>query len=166
MKMKTKISFILMFLISNLILVQNKKIVEILNKQLHLEYSKYYDEFEKESFKLIEPYKIDEIGILSFKFSENPNYYNGKSITKRSVPINKIIKKDKDFNLVFFTEGGDVLEQIEVFDENNKLIEERINQITIFQTYINKEKNNERLKSLLKAFKKAGYKVTNEYWYD
>ena len=56
---------------------------------------------------------------------------------------------------------------MEVFDENNKLIEERINKKTIFQTYINKEKNNERLKkSLLKAFKKAGFEVTNEYWYD
>lgn len=165
--MRTKVSIVLFFLISNLMLAQNKKIIEILNKQLLSEYNNYYDEFEKESFKLIEPYNIDTKGILSYKFSETPNDYNGKSITKRSVPLNKIIKIDKDMNLVFFTEGGDVLEEIEVFDENNKLIEERINQITIFQTYINKEKNNERLKkSLLKALKRAGYKVTNEYWYN
>ena len=165
--MTKKILLVWLLLFSSLMFAQNKKIVEILNKQLQTEYNKYYDEFDKAYFKLLEPYKIDDKGILSFKFSEFPNHYNGKTIVKRSVPLNKILKIDKDMNLVFFTEGEDVLEQIEVFDENNKLIEERINKKTIFQTYINKEKNNERLKkSLLKAFKKAGFEVTNEYWYD
>ncbi len=165
--MKKSILVILLLLIGNLTFSQTHKIVKLLNEQLQKEYNKYYDEADKERFELTQPYKIDEKGVLSFVFSENDNQYNGKTTYYRTVPIDKIIRLDKDMNVIFVTDGEEALEVVTTYDSKGNLIRENNYRSSIFQTAIHKEKQNERFrKALIKAFKKTGYAIESEYWWD
>ena len=60
-----------------------------------------------------------------------------------------------------------MLETVTTYDAAGAMKNKTETKASIFQTFISREKNNEKLKiALLKAFKKAGYPISNEYWYD
>lgn len=164
--MKNIIIIVLLF-ISSTLFSQNDKIVKLLNKQLNTEYKEYYDQADKERFKLTQPYKIDENGILSFSFTENYNQYNGKTNYYREIPIDKIVRLDKDMNVVFISDEKNALEIVTTYDNQGKLVRENKYQSTVFQTEIKKEQQNEYFRDeLIKAFNKAGYEIKSEYWWD
>lgn len=145
---------------------QASKIVQLFNTQLLKERNFYFDEVDKGKYEIIEPYNIKD-GILSFSYAEHFNELGGKTIVHRAVRLAQIKSIEKDINLVLFTQENSVLETVTMYDAAGAMKNKTETKASIFQTFISKEKNNEKLKiALLKAFKKAGYPISNEYWYD
>lgn len=154
---------ILLIFLSSLALGQESKIVKILNDQFKSE-QKMYDADDPEKPQLIQPFQIRD-GILSFEFFYR---YEDKEVHyRREVLLDKIVRLDRDINVILFTEEDDVKETIKEFDITGELIAETRTEYHLFFLEIRKEFGNTKFrKQLLKAFEKAGYAVSNEYWAD
>lgn len=142
---------------------QESKIVKILNAQFHSE-QKMYDADDPEKPQMIQPFQIQN-GILSFAFSYR---YDDKEVhCYREVPLDKVVRLDRDINVILFTENDEVKETIKEFDEKGELIAENHTENHLFFLKIRKEFGNPKFRrKLLKAFHNAGYAVSNEYWAD
>lgn len=146
---------------------QNSQITKLLNDQLQKEYNQLYEAEEKATFKIVEYSTIND-GILAFSYTTYNSYSEEVDTFTRSVPLAKISQVGKDINVFFSTSGlKDVtLTQVSYDKEGNK-IRENITTSDFMLTEIKKEKNNEKFRDkLIKAFKKAGYTITSEFWYD
>lgn len=81
--------------------------------------------------------------------------------------LDKITGFIKDINVIFQTEEKNVLETIKIYNEKKELISTDIIDTNLFFTGINKEQNNTDFRDkIVKAFKKAGYVIDSQYWYD
>lgn len=146
---------------------QNNQITKLLNDQLQKEYNQLYDAEEKVTFKIVEYFTIND-GVLTFAYTTYNPYSEEVDTVICSVPLAKISQVGKDVNVFFSTSGTKdiILKQVSYDKEGNK-IRENITTSDFMLTQINKEKNNENLRDkLIKAFKKAGYTITSEFWYD
>ena len=142
---------------------QEAKIVQLLNQQF-LSEQKMYDALDPEKPELIQPFQIKD-GILSFEFLYREE--EKETQFRREVPLDKIIHLDRDINVIFKTEQEEVKEWIKTMDLGDGNTNENFYASTMFFTEIRKEFGNEKFRNkLLKAFHKAGYKVSNEYWAD
>ncbi len=142
---------------------QESKIVKILNDQFQSE-QKMYDKSDPEKPILIQPFQIQN-GILSFEF-----FYLEEGVEthfKREVSLDKVVRLDRDINVILITENNDVNEVIKEWNENKELVSENRNESNMFFLEIRKEFGNTQFRNrLLKAFHAAGYDVSNEYWAD
>lgn len=155
--------FLLLAFIAVFSFGQEAKIVKLLNEQFRSE-QKMYEPYEEEKPEMIQPFQIEN-GILSFEFK-----YSGEGKEthfRRQVHLANVVRLDKDINVILISENDGVLETINVFGENQELISEQQIEHNMFFLEIRKEFGNEKFKNrLLKAFKSAGYEVSNEYWAD
>ncbi len=159
-----RIVLIYFFLFNLFAFSQEKKVVDLLNKQLMKEIKKFTNE---DSLKIIQPFYINENKKLILEF-EKYNSYNEKwEVIKSEVSLDKITGFIKDINVIFQTEEKDVLETIKTYNEKKELISTDIIDTNLFFTGINKEQNNTDFRDkIVKAFKKAGYVIDSQYWYD
>lgn len=152
---------IFFIIVSNVIFAQHQKIVQLLNKQLQKEYTKFNNEEEKTQFKITQAFYIDENKVLHFGFTLLNNKNGGKTSIKRSVPLEKIVQFDKDLNVYFYTLNKDVAETQDIYNSDDILIKSKTEYSNFFITELNKEYHpNLFMKNLRKAFKKASYDVT------
>ncbi len=159
-----KLLLVVLFLISNLIFAQKQKITQLLNDQLKREYTKFYDDVERENFTVTEPFRIDENKVLHFGFMMIKNADGEKISIKRQVPLDKIVEFDKDLNVYFHTLNNDVTETRTDYDQTGNIIRTKTEQTHLFFTEINKENHPHRfMKKVVKAFKKAGYNIESGY---
>ncbi|WP_445457555.1 hypothetical protein [Flavobacterium sp. HNIBRBA15423] len=159
-----RIVLIYFFLFNLFAFSQEKKVVDLLNKQLMKEIKKFTNE---DSLKIIQPFYINESKKLILEF-EKYNSYNEKwEVIKSEVSLDKITGFIKDINVIFQTEEKDVLETIKTYNEKKELISTDIIDTNLFFTGINKEQNNTDFRDkIVEAFKKAGYVIDSQYWYD
>lgn len=159
-----RIVLIYFFLFNLFAFSQEKKVVDLLNKQLMKEIKKFTNE---DSLKIIQPFYINENKKLILEF-EKYNSYNEKwEVIKSEVSLDKITGFIKDINVIFQTEEKDVLETIKTYNEKKELISTDIIDTNLFFTGINKEQNNTDFRDkIVEAFKKAGYVIDSQYWYD
>jgi len=159
-----RIVLIYFFLFNLFAFSQEKKVVDLLNKQLMKEIKKFTNE---DSLKIIQPFYINENKKLILEF-EKYNSYNEKwEVIKSEVSLDKISGFIKDINVIFQTKENDVLETIKIYNEKKELISTDIIDTNLFFTGINKEQNNTDFRDkIVKAFKKAGYVIDSQYWYD
>jgi hypothetical protein len=157
-----KLLLIFVLLTSHLALAQHQKITKLLNKQLQREYTKFYDDYERATFTVTQPFHIDENNVLHFGFTmENTN---GEKINiNRQVPLGKITAFDKDLNVYFQTLGNDITETRTDYDSKGNIIRTTTEQTHLFITEINKEHHpNKFMKQVVKAFKKSGYDIESQ----
>jgi len=162
--MMKKLLLAILSLISNMLFAQKQKITQLLNDQLEREYTKFYDDVEKENFIITEPFRIDENNILHFGFTMIKNAGGEKMSIKRQVPLDKIEQFDKDINVYFHTLNNDVTETRTDYDQTGNIVQTKTEQTHLFFTEINKENHPNRfMKQVVKAFKKAGYDIESGY---
>lgn len=163
------IRFILLILFSgfwNLNFAQEKEIVKILNRELKKEVENQLKspDFNGDTITIIREFSIDNDKNLTFKIKKTSPYFSGYQIITQEVPLNKIIKIVKDINIILETDEDVVTTTTVSFNEGQK---EQVLKGNLFFLYLSHEKNNEELGiKILKAFKKAGYNINKEYWYD
>ncbi|KIC63030.1 hypothetical protein [Chryseobacterium taiwanense] len=149
---------------------QVQKIVKILNRELQKEVkaqqkdsSNYYGE----RFEVIKQYSIKDtndqnINILALEIKKKDTYSNTHYTIQQEIDLSKIKAIVKDINIIFRTDS-DASKVTEV-DENGK---ESISTGDMYFLNLSYEKKNEKLAyELIQAFKKAGYSIKKEYWYD
>jgi len=116
-------------------------------------------------FEVIKPYYIkDSLGgkFLTLEIKKQ-NYYNKTFYTiRQETELSKIKTIVKDINVIFDTEPNAVT--ITETEENGK---QHIYTENMFFLRLSHEKKNDKLgKELVKAFKKSGYTIKKEFWYD
>jgi len=166
--MKIKIIFsIVSLLLSVTLSSQEQKILKILNRELQKEVRAQQDasDYYGEAFEVVKPYSIkDSLGgkFLTLEIKKQ-NYYNKTFYTiRQETELSKIKTIVKDINVIFDTEPDAVT--ITETEENGK---KHIYTENMFFLRLSHEKKNDKLgKELVKAFKKSGYTIKKEFWYD
>lgn len=149
---------------------QVQKIVKILNRELQKEVkaqqkdsSNYYGE----RFEVIKQYRIKDtsdgnLNVLVLEIKKKDTYSNTYYTIQQEIDLSKIKTIVKDINIIFGTEPN--ASKVTEVDENGK---ESISTGDMYFLNLSYEKKNERLANeLIQAFKKAGYSIKKEYWYD
>ncbi|NHN24648.1 hypothetical protein FIA58_003075 [Flavobacterium jejuense] len=143
---------------------QEKKVVDLLNKQLMKEIKNFEDE---DSLKIIQPFHIDESKKLILEVEKYNSYVEQWEVIHATVALDKISGFIKDINVIFLTDDNDVLETITSYDKNRVLLKTNTHKTNLFFTQISKEINNESFgKAIVKALKKAGFEIDLEVWAD
>jgi len=168
MEMKNIKRFILIILMLgfwNFSFAQEKEIVKILNRELKREVKNQFksSNFNGDTIKIIEGFSIKD-KILTFTIRKTSPYFNGYQIINQQVPLNKIKKIGKDIQIILETEKSAVKAHFTTFDEAPK--EQVINESLFFLYFSSKKENDDLGIELLEAFRKAGYEVQKENWYD
>ena len=162
--MKYLISF---FFVFGFILVksQEKEIIKILNKELKKEIKDQFKNpnFNGDTIAILKGFSIDQNKILSVEIKKNNSY--GYTIEKQEVPLSKIKIIGKDINIILETEEKDVKTMTKRTYKNQEK-EAFENSSSMFFTYLHFPNNEDVGDDLIKAFSKAGYKITKSYWYD
>ena len=159
-----RIVLLYVFLFSLFSFSQEKKVVYLLNKQLNKEIVKFANE---DSVKVIEPFRIDESKKLTFVVEKFNSYRKQWEVIKTEVSLEKITGFLKDINVIFTTDGNDVLETITIYNEKREVLKTYTNTTNLFFTQISKEINNESFgKAIVKALKKAGFEINLDIWAD
>lgn len=162
--MKNIILILTIVLISGKLFAQEEKIVKLLNEQLNAEIKNYE---KSDSLRVIKPFYIDankKLVLETEKYNPNMDTWETK---KQEVLLSDIESFDKDINVLFSAKGDKVLVTTKVFNSKKELVRTDITDYNLFFTEIFEEKRNEELRDkIIKAFKKAGYIVNSEYWYD
>jgi hypothetical protein len=141
-------------------------IVKILNRELKREVKNQLKSpnFNGDTISIIKEFSIDDHKNLTFQIKKISPYLNGYQIIKQEVPLNKILKIGKDIQIILETEKDAVTTTYTTFDETKK--EQKLNE-SLFFLYLSNEKQNDDLGiEIQKAFQKAGFNVTKDYWYD
>lgn len=162
-KMK-KVIFILCLFGSISIFSQENKLVELLNNQLNKEIANYekYD-----SLRVVQPFHIDENKKLVLETEKYISSMEQWIIMKQEVSLEEISSIGKDINIIFFTEGDKVLVTTKTYNEKRELVRTDITDKNMFFTELFEEKQNEKFRDkVIKVFKKAGYEINSEFWYD
>lgn len=164
--MKNFLLFIFLLGFTNTIFGQEQTILKILNRELQKEVKNQLKspDFNGDTIKILKPFSISADKILSFEIKKTSPYFSGYQIIRQEVPLNKITKIGKDINIILECEDQEVLTTYNTLDIEKKTEEAKGN---LFFLYLSNEKENEDLAiAILKAFKKAGYSLEKEYWYD
>lgn len=164
--MKKQFLLILM-LISTFTFAQNSQIEKLLNQQFEKEQKIFGSESDPEKPRLTKPFQIIN-DTLSFEFAM-PWYNSDDEIkfTHREVALTDIQGFIKDYNIIFIAKEGSVKETTLKKDMDGNIMETKKNNSHLFFTELRKDsKDNSLQKKMLKAFKKAGYIITSEYWWD
>lgn len=164
--MKKSIVSILFFLIGNFTFAQTDKIVKLLNEQFEKE-QKMYDEGDSYQPKFIQPFQIKNDS-LSFEFSMPYNNTENEIITtRRTVHLKDIEQFIKDVNVLFITKKGSVKEIYFTKDYQGKILKKEERQTYLFFTEFRKDEYDQYLqREMIEAFKKAGYTITSEDWWN
>lgn len=141
---------------------QEKKVVDLLNKQLMKEIKKFSDE---DSLKIIQPFHVDESKKLVLEVEKYNSYNEQWEVIKAEVPLDKISGFIRDINVIFETEYNDVSETITTYNEKRELLTTNTRNTNMFFTQISKENNIKSFRNaVLKAFKRAGFSINSEFW--
>lgn len=141
---------------------QEKKVVDLLNKQLMKEIKKFSDE---DSLKIIQPFHVDESKKLVLEVEKYNSYSEQWEVIKAEVPLDKISGFIRDINVIFETEYNDVSETITTYNEKRELLTTNTLNTNMFFTQISKENNIKSFRNaVLKAFKRAGFSINSEFW--
>ena len=151
---------------SSLIFGQEKTILKIINSELKKEVKNQLKSpnFSGDTIQIVEPFTINEQQILSFTIKKTSPYFNGVQLVKQEVPLKSILKVGKDINVIFETVNDAVKTTTTSIDKETKV---QTSTGFLFFLYLSNEKQNEELGIKLQdAFKKAGYNVAKDYWFD
>ena len=151
---------------SSLIFGQEKTILKIINSELKKEVKNQLKSpnFSGDTIQIVEPFTINEQQILSFTIKKTSPYFNGVQLVKQEVPLKSILKIGKDINVIFETINDAVKTTTTSIDKETKV---QTSTGFLFFLYLSNEKQNEELGIKLQdAFKKAGFNVAKDYWYD
>lgn len=160
--------FIIPFLLflSLFTFAQTSEIVKLLNQQFETEQG-FYDEYETSKPMMITPFQIKN-DTLSFEFKTVYDDPDKIILTKREVHLKDIKEFIKDMNIIFRTNPKSVKETQIIKNNTGKTLEATQYFTDLFFTELHKNKEDEYTlrKQMLEAFKKAGYEVTSDYWYN
>ncbi|MBW8361943.1 MAG: hypothetical protein K0M56_07115 [Kaistella sp.] len=146
---------------------QEKTLLKILNRELKKEVKHQLKSpnFNGDTITIVEPFTISNEKILSFKITKTSPYFTGVQVIKQEVPLSAIKNIGKDINIIFETPRDSVTVTTTTIIEGET--KEETIKYYLFFPYLSNEKNNENLGiEIQNAFKKAGFIVTKEYWYD
>lgn len=163
---KKLILFLMVFFFWNLNFAQEKTIVKILNRELKREIKNQLksSNFNGDTIRIIEGFSITKDKKLTFIIKKTGPYIDGYQIIKQEVALNKIKKIGKDIQIILETEKNAVETKFTIFHENPK---EQVLNESLFFLYFSNEKENEDLGlELQQAFRKAGFGVQKDDWYD
>ncbi|WBV60829.1 hypothetical protein PFY12_01610 [Chryseobacterium camelliae] len=149
---------------------QVQKIVKILNREIQKEVKAQQQDsanYYGEKFELIKPYSIKDSlegkhKILILETRKKDSYKNVYYTVKQQVELSKVKAIVKDINIIFTTEPN--ASKVTETDENGK--EENYNGDLFFLNLSHEKKNEKLADELIHAFKKAGYSIRKDYWYD
>lgn len=155
------------FIIINFLILnsQEREIVRILNHELkkQIKHQLKNPNYDGITILLSKEFCIDQNKILSVEIKKSNE--NGYSLERQEVPLSKIKIIGKDINIILETDDEDVKTLIRRFYKNEEM-QELSNESTMFFTYLHFPYNEDVGDDLIKAFSKAGYKITKSYWYD
>lgn len=149
---------------------QEKKIVDFLNKDLRWEVKNQFENPERieryDTLTVVEPFAIKN-GILSITtkrkqtlYSENDDKYTETYIIeKQEVALNQIVELTKDINVIFVTRPDAVK-----ISENGT--ETRTDDLFFLKLCCSAKYSEIWANELLALFKKAGYTIEMDSWYD
>lgn len=158
-----KYSILLILLFSGIFsFAQQEKITKLLNEQFEKEQKMYEaDDFDKP--KLIQPFQIKN-DTLSVAFS----YQNEEDEIQyfRQVNLKDIQSFEKDMNVLFIANDGSVKETITTKNVDGITEKKHYNYSHLFFTELRKDFDDDYLQEeMIKAFEKAGFEISGEYWY-
>jgi len=156
----------LLLFIGNYTFAQTNKIVKLLNNQFEKE-QKIYDEYVADKPRLIQPFQIKNDS-LTFELTM-PYYHeeNKAEFTRRSVHLKDIEEFIKDMNVLFVAKEGSVKEIVTVKDGKGNIVKKTGYNTHLFFTELRKDYSDDPLQEkMIKAFQKAGYIITSEYWFN
>lgn len=144
---------------------QEKKIVKILNEALRKEikYQLKNPGFNGDTIAIVQEFSISPDKILSIEVKKSNDL--GYMIERQEVPLSKIKIIGKDINIILETEGDEVktrMQRCYKNEEKQVFFSER----NMFFTHLYFPDNEHIGHDLIKAFSKAGYNLTKNYWYD
>lgn len=145
---------------------QEKTIVKILNRELKREVKNQLksSNFNGDTIRIIKEFAITKDKKLTFTIKKTSPFFDGYQIIQQEVPLSKIKKIGKDIQIILETEKNAVETKFTTFDEGSK---EQVLNESLFFLYLSNEKENEDLGiELQEAFRKAGFEVQKDYWYD
>jgi hypothetical protein len=162
-----KLPIFIVFFITWGVSAQQKSIVNILNKELKKEIRNQLKNryFDGDTTTILQPFTISKENILSLKVRKY-NISTGEYMVElQEVSLDSIKSIDKDINVLFRTEKEAVT--VTISKEGNEPAVLTTNKSHLFFTHIRTLKDNESLgNSIQAAFKKAGFLIEKEYWYD
>src|SRR5690606_17788937 len=173
-----KLSTIVVFLISLMSFSQTDSITNILNSALQNELrlqSEVMAEIDStgtvigytklaDTIIVVKPFEIRD-NVLSFTIQRNLDD-SSYVIEKQDASLDKIVAINKDIGMLFETLSDAVIITSTSHHKDGSIVEST-NTTDLFRTHCVSQRNNEYLKDdLIKAFKKAGYKIESSYWYD
>lgn len=157
---------IFILIISNIPLAaQQDKIEKLLNKQFNYEQN-LYEEGISSKPQLIQTFQIQKDSLV-FEFTmPDYNEENRIKFIRRSVHLKDIEEFIKDMNVIFLAKEDSVKETVTIKDRQGNTIEKKEYLTHLFFTELGKDYGDESLRNqMLKAFAKAGYRITSEYWF-
>ena len=148
---------------------QEKKIVDFLNKDLRWEVKNQFENSERieryDTLVVVEPFRIkDRVLSITTKrrqtlISEDGSYTETYVLAKQEVALDKITELTKDINVIFVTQPGAVK-----ISENGT--ETSTDNLFFLQLCCSPKYSEIWAKELLTLFKKAGYSIKMDSWYD
>ncbi|RMZ58146.1 hypothetical protein D1632_17825 [Chryseobacterium nematophagum] len=155
---------ILVFGCWNLYLAQEKALIKLLNRELKKEVKNQLKSpnFNGDTISIVQEFNIDNKNNLTFQIKKTSPYFKGYQIIKQEVPLAKIRNIGKDIQIILEAEPNTVITTTVDQTQQQQTITG-----SLFFLYLSHEKENEDLgHTLQKTFKKAGYIIGKEYWYD
>lgn len=147
---------------------QEATIVKILNHELQREIKiQFYNRnFNGDTLYIIHPFSIDQNKILSFQVKRINSQDGGYTLIQQQVHIRKIKNIGKDISVLFET-APDAVTTTTTTVSSSQETSKSISTGYYLRTFLSTERNNEYLaKEIVNAFKKAGYNITTDSWYD
>ncbi|GAB0156148.1 hypothetical protein CHRYSEOSP005_14120 [Chryseobacterium sp. Alg-005] len=164
--MKPIVLFLLIFCMWSINPAQEKKILNILNRELKKEVKNQFKSrlFNGDTISIVKEFSIDQEKKLSFEIMVKSPYVTGTQFIKQDVPLQKLKKLGKDIQIILEAEEDSVITTVANSEADEKV---RISKSNLFYLSMSSEQNNEKLgEELQNAFKKAGYPLIKEYWAD
>lgn len=158
--------FFLSFLCAaTLCAAQTEKITKLLNTHFQQE-QQLYDEDDETKPALVQPFQIQN-DTLSYTIKYTFNSGEEMEIT-RKVNLNDIEEFIKDYHVIFVAKPETVTEIETIRNEKGEVLEVDTRTTHLFFTELYKNSKDEQTirKQMRKAFEKAGYTISSEYWYN
>lgn len=147
---------------------QQATIVKILNRELQREMKiQFYNRnFNGDTLYIVHPFSIDQNKTLSFQVKRINNQDGGYTLIQQQVHIGKIKNIGKDISVLFETVPDAVTTTITTVSPAQEA-RRSISTGYYLRTFLSTERNNEYLaKEIVNAFKKSGYNINTDSWYD